>query len=139
MNFAQHVSPTPREAAEACGAAMLEILRQAINERATAALAVSGGHTPKLLFQFLAARDFNWSPVHVFWVDERAVPPGDPQSNYTLAQENWLQPANVPASNIHRIHAQMPVADAAERYADDIVNHFGLKPGESPVFDIIQQ
>lgn len=118
---------------------MLQVLGELLAERPVANIAISGGTTPKLLFQYLAKSGFDWSRVHLFWVDERAVPPGDPQSNYTLAQENWLDPIDYPASNVHRMQAELPVSEAAERYADEIRGHFRLQEGEFPVFDIIQQ
>ncbi len=118
---------------------MLQILTLALSARDRAAIAVSGGNTPKLLFQFLSKSEFDWSRVHLFWVDERAVPPGDPQSNYTLAHDNWLGPVGYPATNIHRMQAELPVSEAAERYADAIRAHFHLKEDGFPAFDIIQQ
>ena len=139
MNFETVLSDSPQAAAESCGARMLQILTGALRERDTAAIAVSGGNTPKMLFQFLAKSEFDWSRVHLFWVDERAVPPGDPQSNYTLAYDNWLGPVSYPASNIHRMQAELPVSEAAERYADAIRSHFHPRDDGFPVFDIIQQ
>ena len=139
MNFETVLSADPQSAAEACGARMLQILAAALVERDTAAIAVSGGNTPKLLFQYLSNTEFDWSRVHLFWVDERAVPPGDPQSNYTLAYDNWLGPAGCAASNIHRMQAELPISEAAERYADGIRSHFHLAEDGFPVFDIIQQ
>jgi len=139
MNFQTVLSADPQSAAEACGARILHILRDALLERDSANIAISGGTTPKLLFQYLAKSDFNWSRVNVFWVDERAVPPGDPQSNYTLAHDHWLGPVDFPSANLHRIQAEIPVAEAAERYAGTIRGHFHLAEGEFPVFDIIQQ
>ena len=139
MNFETVLCDSPQAAAGACGARVLQILTQRLRERDTAAIAISGGNTPKLLFQFLTKSEFDWSRVHLFWVDERAVPPGDPQSNYTLAHDNWLAPASYPASNIHRMQAELPVSEAAERYADAIRSHFHLREDGFPVFDIIQQ
>jgi 6-phosphogluconolactonase len=139
MNFEIVLSADPLAAAEACGQQMLRALAEAIQERDGATVAISGGSTPKLLFQYLAKAEFDWSRVHVFWVDERAVPPGDPQSNYTLAYDNWLGPVSYPAANIHRIHAEFPVSEAAERYAVEIRSHFRLQAGEFPEFDVIQQ
>jgi 6-phosphogluconolactonase len=133
------ISPTPAAAAEACGLALLDILTAALAARPTASLAISGGSTPKLLFAWLAEQPFDWSRVHLFWVDERAVPPGDPQSNFTLADTHWLTPAAFPKENIHRIHAEKPVGEAASLYADDIRGHFHLAEGQIPVFDVIQQ
>lgn len=139
MNFHTVISDSPLRAAETCGARIISILNAALEQKDTASLAISGGSTPKLLFQYLAASETDWSRVHLFWVDERAVPPGDPQSNYTLAYENWLQPASYPSANIHRIHAELPISEAASRYSDDIRTHFDLNAGELPAFDIIQQ
>lgn len=139
MNFETVLSADPLSAAEACGDHILQSLAVALEQRQEANLAVSGGNTPKLLFQYLAKADFDWSRVHLFWVDERAVPPGDPQSNYTLANDNWLLPVCYPAGNIHRMQAELPVSEAAERYADEIRGHFHLHGEEFPVFDIIQQ
>lgn len=139
MNFQTVLSADPQSAAEACGDRMLQILRETLLEKDSANVAISGGTTPKLLFQYLAKSDFNWSRVNLFWVDERAVPPGDPQSNYTLAHDNWLSLVDFPAANLHRIQAEIPVSEAAERYASTIRGHFHLAEGEFPVFDIIQQ
>lgn len=139
MNFVTDISPDPPTAAAACGAHVVRLLSASLEERDTASLAISGGSTPKLLFEWLAVQTFDWSRVHLFWVDERAVPPGDPQSNFTLADTHWLTPASYPKDNIHRVPAEMPIAEAAKRYAYDIQNHFRLQDGELPVFDVIQQ
>ncbi|MBI2689545.1 MAG: 6-phosphogluconolactonase [Acidobacteria bacterium] len=139
MNFQTVLSADPLAAAEACGEQMLRVLGEAVAERASANMAISGGTTPKLLFRYLAQAEFDWSKLHLFWVDERAVPPGDPQSNYTLAYDHWLSAVDYPASNIHRIQAELPVSEAAERYADEIRSHFALDKNSFPKFDIIQQ
>lgn len=139
MNFQKDIAPDSAAAAEACGSYILSTLSTALTERPTASLAISGGSTPKLLFAWLAEQEFDWSNVHLFWVDERAVPPGDPQSNFTLADTHWLTPGGFPKENIHRIHAEKPVGEAASYYADDIRGFFHLEEGEIPVFDIIQQ
>lgn len=139
MNHQTVLSADPLAAAEACGAGMLRILAETLAQRPSAAIAVSGGTTPRLLFQYLAKAGFDWSRVHLFWVDERPVPPGDPQSNYTLAHDNWLAPVEYPACNIHRMQAELPVSEAAERYADEIRGHFHLHGGAFPAFDIVQQ
>jgi 6-phosphogluconolactonase len=71
-------------------------------------------------------------------VDERPVPPGDPQSNYTLCETHLLAPAAVPEKNVHRIHGEQSPAEAAELYKHEISAFFGLKTGEKPRFDAIQ-
>jgi 6-phosphogluconolactonase len=139
MSFPTVLCADPQAAARACGERLLAILSDTLQERERANIAISGGTTPKLLFQYLAKAGCDWSRVHLFWVDERAVPPGDPQSNYTLAHDHWLAPVDYPAANIHRIQAELPVSEAASRYADEIRGHFQLEDGEFPVFDVIQQ
>ncbi len=91
------------------------------------------------MFAELAKASFNWTRVHLFWVDERGVPPTDPQSNYRLAKESFLDPSGFPASNVHRIQAELDPQTAARRYADDLRAFFQLGPCEMPVFDIIHR
>lgn len=128
---------TADEAALACSHHILALLETALSGEGKATLALSGGITPKLLFAHLAAARFDWSRVHIFWVDERAVPPGDPQSNYKLADENLIVPAHIPHRNVHRIAGELPPDKAAKRYAQEIVEFFELDTGELPHFDVM--
>lgn len=139
MSVQTVVSATPEEAAAACGVKMLEVLAARLEVAESCHVAISGGSTPKLLFAWFANCEFDWSRVHLYWVDERAVPPGDPQSNFTLADKNWLTPAAYPKGNIHRVRAELPVEEAANQYAHEIMRTMGLSDGEIPVFDIVQQ
>ena len=86
------------EASAACARRTLEILQETLAGESYATLAISGGSTPKLLFDELAKAAFDWSRVHLFWVDERCVPPTDSQSNYKLAKEHFIDPAGFPAA-----------------------------------------
>jgi 6-phosphogluconolactonase len=125
-------------AAEACAHHIIGILEEAraVQDRATVAL--SGGGTPKFLFQHMAQSGFRWDRVHFFWADERCVPPADPQSNYHLAEQFLFIPARIPHSNVHRVHGELPPAQAATRYVEEIRGFFGLAKGELPRFDIVQ-
>jgi 6-phosphogluconolactonase len=71
-------------------------------------------------------------------VDERAVPPTDPQSNYKLAEENLILPARIPQRNVHRIPTELGPDKAAIRYSQEIADFFELPDGELPHFDVIQ-
>jgi len=76
-------------------------------------VALSGGSTPKLLYQILAAEfrdDLTWSKIHFFWSDERHVPPDHPDSNYRMANEALLSHVD---SNVHRIPSENPNAEEA--------------------------
>jgi 6-phosphogluconolactonase len=125
-------------AARACADSILERLEQAIAERDSAFLAISGGSSPRIMFEIFARRGFSWDRVHLFWVDERVVPPTDPQSNYKLAADTWLIPAKFPAANVHRVVTELGAEPAAERYTEEIRSH--LRPANPlPCFDVIHR
>jgi 6-phosphogluconolactonase len=121
-----------RDAAEHCAGQILEHLRAA--PRST--LAISGGTSPKPMFEIFAAAPFDWTRVQLFWVDERCVPPTDSQSNFKLANDAWLAPAKFPAANIHRVQTERDPEDAAEVYADELQLVFGEG---IPKFDVIHR
>ena len=133
------VSPDPQTAANACAEYIFARLEAAIAARGEASLAISGGSTPKLMFQKMAAAPFAWDRVHLFFVDERCVRPTDSASNYKLADENLIAPAKIPAANVHRMEGELAPPDAAERYASEIRQFFGLSDGQLPNFDIIHR
>src|ERR1044071_5586343 len=102
--------------------------RQAIEQRGAFTVALSGGSTPKLLFELLADpnepfRDqIPWSNIHFFWSDERHVPPAHPDSNYRMAKEAMLAHVPVPQHNIHRVPSENPNAtEAATEYEQTLI------------------
>jgi len=90
------------------------------------------------MFQKMAATPFAWDRVHLFFVDERCVPPSDSASNYRMANENLIAAAKIPAGNVHRILGEIEPAEAAKRYAAEIREFFGLR-GELPQFDVVHR
>src|ERR1044072_1312051 len=88
-------------------------------------VALSGGSTPKLMFQVLADQfrdEVAWSNIHFFWSDERHVPPDDAQSNYRMANEALLSHVPVSTNNVHRIRSENPDAEAvASEYEQTII------------------
>jgi len=133
------VSDSKEEVAQQCSEYILRHLSEALKARGQASLAISGGSTPKLLFAAMAKTSFDWSNVHIFWVDERCVPPTDAQSNYKLANEALLLPAKIPTQNIHRVLGELSPAQGAQRYVEDIKSAFSLHGGSLPVFDVIHR
>jgi 6-phosphogluconolactonase len=131
--------PDPRAAAAAAARNILMQLDNTLAGKDSATLALSGGSTPKLLFEELVKANYGWQRVHLFWVDERAVPPTDPMSNYRLAEQNLITPAHIPRRNIHRIPAELPPERAAEHYIEDIRDFFQVEEGQLPHFDIVQR
>ncbi len=137
MSVQWFTSPDPRAAAAACAQHISALLEQALSSQEHATLAVSGGSTPKLLFQSMVASGFRWDRVHLFFVDERCVPPTDQESNYRLAHDNLIVPAHIASSQVHRIHGEAQPETAARLYTEDIRNFFGLEEGELPHFDVL--
>ncbi|MGO9650105.1 MAG: 6-phosphogluconolactonase [Terriglobales bacterium] len=111
----------------------------AVAQRGKFSVALSGGSTPKSLYQWLASGAFPnypWDKTYFFFGDERHVPPDDPESNYRMANEAMLSKA--PAANVFRIPAEMKDADAAaSAYEQTLRTFFRLTPGEFPRFDLI--
>ncbi|MEN6577715.1 MAG: 6-phosphogluconolactonase [Phycisphaerales bacterium] len=104
--------------------------------------ALSGGRTPERFLERLAntpqAQDLPWDRVHLFWVDERCVPPDAQASNYRLVAETLLSRISIPAVNVHRIPTESEDRSGAARaYERTIREVFGLGEGEIPQFDLI--
>ncbi len=107
------------------------------------AVALSGGSTPRRLYELLAERPsreaFPWSRSHWFWGDERFVPPDDPQSNFHMAREAMLAHAPVPAANVHAVPTDgLGPTEAAAAYERALKSFYGaeqLDPSR-PLFDV---
>jgi 6-phosphogluconolactonase len=117
-------------------------------ERAAAArgwarIAISGGSTPKAAFTLLAdpalpwrAR-MPWSKLDLWWVDERCVPPDDPDSNYRMTREAMLDHVPLRPEQIHRMEGELEPETAAARYESELRNGFRLEGAELPRFDVV--
>lgn len=127
------------EAAAACARTILSQLEAAMGGKRPVSLAISGGRSPAPMFREMASKPFAWEQVHLFWVDERGVPPTDPQSNYRMADENFITPANFPRANVHRVRAELAAAEAARLYAADIREFFRLQARDIPQFDVMHR
>ncbi|MGQ9908411.1 MAG: 6-phosphogluconolactonase [Candidatus Flexifilum sp.] len=110
----------PMEVARAAADRIAAAAEFAASARGRFTIALSGGQTPIPLFELLASPEYasriDWEQVHVFWVDERCVPPDDRQSNYHLAREHLLQHVPIPLEHIHRIEGELAPEEAAARY-----------------------
>lgn len=102
-------------------------------------IALSGGSTPKVVFDELAA-DFHdsidWAKVHLYWGDERCVPPNDDESNYKMTVDHLLSKIEMPEENIHRIHGEDIPGEEAIRYSEILKSRLPLYDG-IPQFDLI--
>jgi 6-phosphogluconolactonase len=107
------------------------------------AVALSGGSTPRRLYELLASRPyrdgFPWRRTHWFWGDERFVPHDSPESNYRMVHEAMLARAPVPAANIHPVPTEGLTPDEAarsyERQLEDFYGASTLRP-DHPLFDV---
>jgi len=111
-------SELPARAAEK----IAELLRSAAEARGRACVALAGGTTPRAVHEALAARtDVPWSLVHVFFGDERCVPPDHPDSNYRMAKESLLDRVPIPIAQVHRPEAELPDHEAAARAYETVL------------------
>jgi len=117
------------------------LIESAIASRGVAAIALTGGSTPDLLYGLLAdaaqpwRQRIDWQRLHVFWSDERHVPPDHPESNYGLAYRLLLQHVPIPETQVHRIRGERPASDAGRLY--DAVLREGRDHTVGPLFDVM--
>ena len=132
---------TPQELFAAAAEEVIRAATDAVAQRGRFTIALSGGSTPKSLFNLLATNArtvLPWDRMFFFWGDERHVPPTDPDSNYKMAEETMLSKIPVAAGNVFRIAAENPdAAAAAESYEKTLQKFFALQPGGFPRFDLI--
>jgi 6-phosphogluconolactonase len=119
-----------------------DLSRLKVMENKTFAAALSGGLTPRLLYQILAspalAGRIRWENIHLFQVDERCVPPDHPDSNYRMIREALLDNADIPAENFHRMQAeQADLEQAAQDYAHELARVLQPQDGDRPRLDIV--
>lgn len=109
---------------EAAAGAFVRAAADAVATTGRFVVALSGGSTPNALFDLLAsgtwAARVDWPRVHVFWGDERCVPPSDPESNYRSARERLLDRVPVPASHVHRMRGETDPIAAAASYEHEL-------------------
>ncbi|MGE5894437.1 MAG: 6-phosphogluconolactonase [bacterium] len=102
-------------------------------------IALSGGTTPRAVYEKLAgisrAGALDWKAVHLFWGDERLVPPDNAGSNYRMARQSLISRIPIPPENIHRIRGELSAGEAAERYEGDLRDFFGAVG--FPAFDLV--
>lgn len=113
-------------------------IQEALAQRGQATIALAGGSTPKPLYEAIAKQDLPWEKIHVFWGDERYVPPDHPDSNQGMARHAWLDNVDIPAANVHPMPTggDSPTADA-QQHNDELREFFKVVEGEFPHFDVI--
>jgi 6-phosphogluconolactonase len=114
-----------REAADR----IVDAARRAIAEKGSFSIALSGGHTPKGLYELLASEPYrsaiDWPNVEIYFGDERSVPPDSEQSNFRMANEALLSKVPIPRDHIHRIRGEIDPNTAAIEYGQLLKQKFG--------------
>ncbi len=121
---------------------LINYAKQAIERRGVFRVAISGGSTPVRFFEKLSNASvyskIQWEKVHIFWVDERCVPPSSEASNFGLATDTFLLDIPIPGENIHRVTGELQnYADAVDEYEQTIRSVFKITKGQLPEFDLI--
>jgi 6-phosphogluconolactonase len=120
-----------------------QIARRAIDDRGRCMLALAGGRTPRLLYQELAtepsdATSIDWSRAHIFFGDERHVPPEHPDSNYRMVHETLTSRVGIPPDQVHRMRTeQAEAAKVAEEYERELIATFQSSGRARPRFDLV--
>jgi 6-phosphogluconolactonase len=127
------VLPDPAAVTHEAADRLVDIARSAIAAHGRFTVALSGGSTPRLLYEQLVARPIEWPRVHVFWGDERCVPPDHPDSNYGMAQRALLSHVDIPTHSVHRLKGELDPVQAARQYENELRATFGTLPR----FDLI--
>jgi 6-phosphogluconolactonase len=138
------VFPDLLSASRALAKALAERLRSLQTLSGRLGLVLPGGETPRVLFRLLSGpfrEQIPWQNLHLFWGDERCVPPDHPDSNYRLATETLLPGLPIPPEQIHRIPTELgtpdTVADAYERVVRTWMAARGRPDGARRTFDVV--
>ena len=123
----------PKALAIAAADELVKLADEAIAARGVAHVALSGGSTPKAMFEVLAARgpSARWDRIHLWWGDERCVPPDHPDSNFGMTKRTLIDPLKL--TNVHRIAGERDPDEAARDYEKQLVEALG----SPPVFDLV--
>ena len=133
-----HVLPTTEAAAQAKAQFVAALAEECSASRGRFTIALSGGSTPRRLYEVLASppysKEMAWDRWQVFWSDERCVPPDHQESNYRMAREELLDHVAIPDTNVHRMRGEDDPAAAAQAY-EAVVGQVFQSP--APSFDLI--
>ncbi len=120
--------------------AFLDRAEACLSRKGMFTVALSGGRTPKGLYERISMPGkkelLDWRRIHIFWGDERGVPPEHDDSNYRMVLEPLLRKLRIPKGNVHRIKGEKGDNAAAE-YEKEMIGFFGTSGNAVPVFDLI--
>ena len=133
-----HIYPDLKSLSQAAARLWTDRAQEAIQIHGRFVAAISGGSTPRRTYAILGQQAFrravDWSRVHIFWADERCVPPDDPRQNAGMARSLWLDKTAIPAAQVHSLDCQGDPARAARDYEQTLRAFFAPHP---PQFDLV--
>lgn len=125
VNIARDLEDLSEKAAEFIIRSVMDLMKS----QEAVSIALSGGATPKFLYERLAIQSIQqkvpWNRVHLFWGDERCVPPDDPDSNYRMADATLISQVPIPMGNVHRMPGEKTPQAAADEYEKTLRSIFG--------------
>jgi 6-phosphogluconolactonase len=132
------VVPGAEDLAREAAGRFVDLVREAVDSRGRFSVALAGGSTPGSTYRLLADLPYRaqipWQEVHLFWGDERCVPPDDPASNYRLAQRTLIGQVPIPTENVHRVLGELKPEAAARTYDLELQRYFC---GPLPRLDLV--
>jgi 6-phosphogluconolactonase len=130
----------PDQLSRAAAERITAALEESVLRHPTAAFVLTGGNTPRPVYELLGSAPFRerlrWEQIHLFWGDERCVPPENAASNFGMAWRSLISRVSIPAENLHRIQGEIPDPEAAAWHYEEEIRR--LFPAETlPSFDLI--
>jgi 6-phosphogluconolactonase len=133
-----YIYKTPDEVIEGLANYFIQTVKTAIKEKNECAVVLSGGNSPKKLYELLASMDYgnqiDWDKVYFFFGDERYVPFNDPGNNGNMVKKALFEPLMIPDANIFYINTAVPPGESAKKYSQRILSYFKNNPVR---FDLI--
>jgi 6-phosphogluconolactonase len=137
--FTLHIFTDNNAFNQAAAKLLTTLAQEAVAQHGRCSLALSGGGTPTSVYELLAERPFcqqmPWPQTHLFWGDERLVPPDDPGSNYGQVARLLLNKVPIPEENIHRAKGELGMGTAVTNYTNQLQAF--ASDGEIPVLDAV--
>lgn len=138
MNLEIKIFLQPEDIAVQIAGEISDLIQRNSDNGRNTFIAISGGNTPKVLFKELAenfSEKIDWTRLHIFWGDERCVPPDDDQSNYGMTKQLLLDKVRIPDQNIHRVRGEDDPGTEVSRIAEEI-NSMVPHINDLPQFDL---
>jgi 6-phosphogluconolactonase len=133
------VLPNPDALVRAASERIADTLIQILLAKQNATLVLTGGKTPKPVYELLGTQacstHIDWERIHIFWGDERCVPPENPESNFGMAYDALISRIPVPQENVHRMRGELDPEQAAKLYEREILDFF--QGSGVPSFDLL--